>query len=1099
MAGWAQKSKDELIQEIRQLKNQLDVIEMTESSFTGTSAKENLIRTLESLKLFGIIMALDGTITHANVYTHKLLGYEPNELNGKDFFTTLLPIEERQGRRSAFNQAIANGGLFEERERIYITKSGDTKWVEVNSTIVSELDEQTYLSIIGEDISERKKVSEALSRSNAQLQDLINNTTDLIQITGITGRFLFVNRAWLETMGYTEDEARDLKLQDVLHPEFASNTLNQLDLLSKGNEIPEFTAVFRRKDGRRLYVSGSATCRFEKGVPTAFRCILHNSTAKVRAERASKLYSSIAQVTINSSNLDDLYSNIHKQLGEVIDVKNFFIAQYDPAKSFLYFPYYVDEYFNSRVHFTKRKLGNGLTEYAIMANKPLILHDDDIHQLANEKKIYLYGVVPKVMLCVPLRIGDRVTGIIGVKSYERSNKYENRDLELLDFISGQVALAIARKQAEEALARETARLNAIFEGSSHLMWSVNKRLFLTSFNHEYSDLLVEQISISPQINISAEKMGFQLLAPPERRRMEEGYKMAFRGQKQHFELELLTKNGEEKWLEIYLNPIFLEHGTIEEVSGIARDITDLKKYQHALVEAREQAERSLKVKEQFLANMSHEIRTPMNGVIGMVDLLSDTPLNEDQVDYVQTIKKSSETLLHILNDILDLAKIEAGKMVLHPSDLVLDDVLDRLMALFSQVACQKGNTLEYHLSKDLPEVVVADETRLLQILSNLTSNALKFTEHGKVSIDVSGENITQESLDLVVKVQDTGIGISAENLKILFSAFQQLDNSTSKVYGGTGLGLAISREFCKMMQGDIGVESTLGKGSTFWFKVHLKVGKQELVQRNKDADKFVIQGKLEDIQPHILLVDDNSTNRKVASQILAKAGCIVQTASSGKDAIGLLSKSHEFDLILMDIQMPEMDGMQTTQHLKQLGLVSLPPIVAMTAYAMKEDRERFLAVGMDDYLAKPIRAQQLIQMVNHWVTKGERTHVKQEAISKEHSVNPIDQEALDSLLEATGGDMDFVKSMLCDFIQEAKQQIQDAESSYQKNDCKGVQSELHTLKGNSGTLGAAEVYTICRKIEGKAKLCDFKEFELEIELLKQALHRFEEAVQVQYA
>ena len=238
MAGWAQKSKEELIQEIRQLKNQLDVLEMTESTFTGTSAKENLIRTLESLKLFGIIMALDGTITHANVYTHKLLGYEPNELNGKDFFTTLLPIEERQGRRSAFNQAVANGGLFEERERTYVTKSGEIKWVEVNSTIVSELDEQTYLSIIGEDISERKKVSEALTRSNAQLQDLINNTTDLIQITGITGRFLFVNRAWLETMGYTEDEARDLKLQDVLHPEFASNTLNQLDLLSKGKEIP---------------------------------------------------------------------------------------------------------------------------------------------------------------------------------------------------------------------------------------------------------------------------------------------------------------------------------------------------------------------------------------------------------------------------------------------------------------------------------------------------------------------------------------------------------------------------------------------------------------------------------------------------------------------------------------------------------------------------------------------------------------------------------------------------------------------------------------------------------------------------------------------
>ena len=516
MAAWANKTKDDLIQEIQELKKQLDVLEINDGIASEATSKENLIKTLSGLKLFGIIMALDGTIVYANAYTHQLLNYKADELNGKDFFNTLLPEGETEDRRASFQKAIASGGLFEDRERNYITKTGAMKWVEVASTIVQEADQTTYLSIIGEDITERKKVSEALSRSNAQLQDLINNTTDLIQITGISGRFLFVNKAWLETMGYSEEEARDLKMQDVLHPEFAHVTQAQFDLLSKGEELPEFTAVFKRKDGRRLYVSGSATCRFERGAPTAYRCILHNSTAKVRAERANKLFSSIAQVAINSTNLDDLYVNIHKQLGEVIDVKNFFIAQYDPGKSYLYFPYYIDEYFDSRVHFTKRKLGNGLTEYAIMANKPLILHDDDIHQLAKDKKIYLYGVVPKVMLCVPLRIGDRVTGIIGVKSYERANKYENRDLELLDFISSQVAVAIARKQAEEALAHETARLNAIFEGSSHLMWSVNKRLMLTSFNHEYAELLEQQLQIKPQLNFSTESMGFQLVAPNER-------------------------------------------------------------------------------------------------------------------------------------------------------------------------------------------------------------------------------------------------------------------------------------------------------------------------------------------------------------------------------------------------------------------------------------------------------------------------------------------------------------------------------------------------------------------------------------------------------
>lgn len=1093
MAVWANKTKDDLIQEIQELKKQLDVLEINDGIASEATSKENLIKTLSGLKLFGIIMALDGTIVFANAYTHQLLNYKPDELNGKDFFATLLPEGETEDRRASFQKAIASGGLFEDRERNYVTKTGAMKWVEVASTIVQESDQTSYLSIIGEDITERKKVSEALSRSNAQLQDLINNTTDLIQITGVSGRFLFVNKAWLETMGYTEEEARDLKIQDVLHPEFAHITQNQFDLLSRGEELPEFTAVLRRKDGRRLYVSGSATCRFERGAPTAYRCILHNSTAKVRAERANKLFSSIAQVAINSTNLDDLYVNIHKQLGEVIDVKNFFIAQYDPGKSYLYFPYYIDEFFDSRVHFTKRKLGNGLTEYAIMANKPLILHDDDIHKLADEKKIYLYGVVPKVMLCVPLRIGDRVTGIIGVKSYERANKYENRDLELLDFISSQVAVAIARKQAEEALAHETARLNAIFEGSSHLMWSVNKRLMLTSFNHEYAELLEQQLQIKPQLNFSTESMGFQLVAPKERRPLEDKYKLAFRGQKQHFELELVTKSGEQKWLEIYLNPI-QSGGNIGEVSGIARDITDLKKYQAELVEAREQAEHSLKVKEQFLANMSHEIRTPMNGVIGMVDLLSDSPLNDDQHDYLQTIRKSSETLLHILNDILDLAKIEAGKMVLHPTELVIEDLLDRLMSLFTPIAHQKGNKVAYTIAEDVPKVVIADETRLLQILSNLTSNALKFTENGSVTVSVSTAKLTAEHVELMVRVNDTGIGISPANLKKLFSAFQQLDNSTSKNYGGTGLGLAISREFCKMMEGEIGVESEELKGSTFWFTVQLAIGDASKASSIQKSDRVDISGTLKEVHARILLVDDNATNRKVASQILIKAGCIVETVNSGQEAIDYLAHDINFDLVFMDIQMPEMDGMETTRRLKSSGN-DLPPIIAMTAYAMKEDKECFLAVGMDDYLAKPIRAQQLIQMVGKWVQNGHAS----EDVETDYSHEVVDEEVLKSLSDAVGGDPAFVEGMLTEFISEAEEQIAAAEKAYTLNDCKGVQSELHTLKGNSGTLGAALVHRICEKIELKAKVCEFSEFAVEIVSLKAALVTFKQAISDRFA
>jgi len=1202
---------------------------MQESASTGQGATFDVRQTVDQLNLIGLTVERDGTLSYANPYTYRVTAWQPDDVIGRNFFDVFVPPADRAKLEQEFDDALRRGGFIEQREISLLARSGALRNVQLNSFIVNNrASELTSFTIIGEDVTTKKRVASALSFSNSQLQDLVDNTSDLIQLVTLDGKFMFVNRAWREVLGYGSDEIAALTLREVLHPDYADVTMQRLKRIQDGEKLPYFETVFRNKAGKTIFVSGSVNCRYDNGRPTAFRCILHDTTSKIRAEKSQKLYYSIANWTINTHDLNDLYGKIHEELGNIIDAKNFFIALYDQSKNYLYFPYYVDEYFGGNLRFTKRRLGNGLTEYTIRANKALFLYEKDIRQMADQHQLDLYGQLqPKVMLTAPLRVGEQVTGIIGVKSYDDERTYGPRDLELLEFISGQVALAIARKQDEAALNKQTARLNAIFDSSTYLIWSVNKSLQLTSFNKNYINLIERNLHETPTMLGSAPNLGWRMIGSDNRKLLEEKYKQAFRGIPQNFELrfEGNRSKGTETWLDFQLNPILLSSGVIEEVSGIARDITnrkraeivtrqseekfrgifenlqdiycrvdrhgritmispsvfkrmgytpdevlgqdvtqyfvdkgtvhramirlvrnrslrnfevslrrkdgserqfmfnmlllkddnghdsvvavlarditELKRQAAELVKAKEEAERSLKVKERFLANMSHEIRTPMNGVIGMIDLLTDTPLDTDQQDYVRTIKRSSETLLNILNDILDLSKIEAGKMALHEAPIAFREIFDKLIALFGQQAASKNNRLLYTLADDLPRYVIADQTRLLQILSNLTSNAIKFTENGDVSVVASLLSKKGKFNRIRVDVHDSGIGISAENIKLLFNSFSQVDESSRKSFGGTGLGLAISKELALLMKGDIGVDSVVGKGSTFWFIIELKETAISPTQQSGEGAEVTLVNFFKDTHPQVLLVDDNATNRKVASEILRRSGCIVTTASSGREAIELVSsREGSFDVIFMDIQMPDMDGVETTSNLRAQFGDALPTVVAMTAYSMREDRERFLSQGLDDYIAKPIRAQSLIAKVKELVdaasTKRESNQLqhRQQQIAKQTAqqqpVLPpiIDQDIVTQLRDLGGQEL--VDSIMEEFVTEATELVNGANDAFALGDIPTVKSNLHTLKGSAGTIGVARMAYIAREAEGKLKLSDTSHLGDELVALTEAFGEF---------